>query len=155
MVNYITRLKPGDSAPDFKGKDQNGNLVSLGNFKGKKLIIYFYPKDSTPACTVQACNLRDNYAALTKKGYAIVGISADDEKMHKKFSDKNQLPFSLIADTDKRIIEAYDVWGEKKFMGRIYDGINRTTFVIDEEGKIEKVILNVKTKSHTEQILEE
>ena len=154
MVNYITRLKPGDTAPDFKGRDQNGNLISLSSFKGKKLIIYFYPKDNTPACTVQACNLRDNYGALKKKGYAIVGISADDEKMHKKFSDKFQLPFPLIADTDKKIIEAYDVWGEKKFMGRIYDGINRTTFIINENGKIEKIILNVKTKSHTEQILE-
>lgn len=154
MVNYITRLKPGDTAPDFKGKDQNGKLVSLGNFKGKKLILYFYPKDSTPACTVQACNLRDNYSGLKRQGYAIVGISADDEKMHKKFSDKNQLPFPLIADTDKKIIEAYDVWGEKKFMGRIYDGINRITFVIDEKGKIEKIVLNVLTKKHTEQIIE-
>lgn len=155
MVNYVTRLKKGDKAPGFKGKDQNGNIISLSSFKGEKLIIYFYPKDNTPACTVQACNLRDNYSALKKKGYSIVGISADDEKMHKKFSDKNQLPFHLIADTDKKIIEAYDVWGEKKFMGRIYEGINRTTFVIDEKGIIEKVILNVKTKSHTEQILEE
>ena len=155
MVNYVTRLKTGEKAPDFKGKDQNGNVITLSSFKGKKLIMYFYPKDNTPACTVQACNLRDNYVALKKKGYAIVGISADDEKMHKKFSDKNLLPFPLIADTDKKIIQAYDVWGEKKFMGRIFDGINRTTFIIDEKGVIEKVILNVKTKSHTEQILEE
>jgi peroxiredoxin Q/BCP len=154
MVNYITRLKPGDAAPDFKGKDQDGRWVSLDNFKGKKLILYFYPKDNTPACTVQACNLRDNFASLKRKGYAIVGISADDERMHKKFSEKHQLPFPLIADTDKRIIKAYDVWGEKKFMGKIYDGINRTTFVIDEKGKIEKIILNVKTKKHTEQVIE-
>lgn len=155
MVNYITRLKTGDKAPDFIGKDQNGNVIDLSSFKGKKLIIYFYPKDNTPGCTIQACNLRDNYTALKKRGYEIVGISADDEKMHKKFSDKNQLPFPLIADTDKKIIQVYDVWGEKKFMGRILDGINRTTFVINEKGIIEKIILNVKTKSHTEQILEE
>jgi peroxiredoxin Q/BCP len=155
MVNYITRLKAGDKAPEFKGVDQYGNVISLGSFRGRKVILYFYPKDDTPSCTAQACNLRDNYAALKKKGYAIIGISADDEKKHKKFSDKYQLPFPLIADTDKKIIEAYDVWGEKKFMGKIFDGINRTTFIIDEEGKIEKIVLNVKTKSHTEQILAE
>lgn len=153
MVNYITRLTKGAQAPYFTGSDQNGNVVSLNDFKGKKLIIYFYPKDNTPACTAQACNLRDNYEVLLNKGYAIIGISADDEKNHKKFSTKYQLPFSLIADTDKKIIEAYDVWGEKKFMGRIYDGINRTTFVIDEKGKIEKIILNVTTKNHTDQII--
>ena len=155
MTNHITRLKAGDTAPDFEGKDQYGNLISLSSFKDKKVILYFYPKDNTPGCTAQACNLRDNYAVLKKKGYIIIGISADDEKKHKKFSDKYQLPFPLIADTDKKIIEAYDVWGPKKFMGIVFDGINRTTFVIDEKGKIEKVILDVKTKTHTEQILEE
>ncbi len=153
MINYITRLKEGDKAPDFSGKDQDGNIISLQDFKGKKLIIYFYPKDNTPSCTNEACNFRDNYKLLKQKGYSIIGISADDEKSHKKFSTKYQLPFSLLVDTDKKIIEAYDVWGEKKFMGRIFDGINRTTFVIDEEGKIEKIILNVNTKNHTEQIL--
>ncbi len=153
MANYITHLKLGDKAPDFKGKDQDSNSVSLKDFKGKKLIIYFYPKDDTPTCTVEACNLRDNYALLKKKGYSIVGVSADDEKKHKKFSTKHQLPFPLIADVDRKIIEAYDVWGEKKFMGKVFDGINRTTFVIDENGKIEKVITTVKSKEHTEQIL--
>lgn len=153
MVNYCTSLKSGDKAPDFSEKDQFGNLVSLKSFKGKKLVIYFYPKDNTPACTVQACNLRDNYMSLKKQGFEIIGVSADDEKLHKKFSDKHQLPFSLIADTDKNMIKTYDVWGQKKFMGKIYDGINRTTFVIDEKGVIEQVILDVKTKNHSEQIL--
>jgi peroxiredoxin Q/BCP len=152
-VNYITSLKEGDKAPDFIGKDQDGNVISLKSFKGKKVIIYFYPKDNTPSCTNEACNLRDNYKLLKQKGYAIVGVSADDEKSHKKFSTKYQLPFSLLVDADKKIIEAYDVWGEKKFMGRVFDGINRTTFVIDEGGKIEKIILKVDTKNHTEQII--
>lgn len=153
MANYITSLKAGDKAPDFKGKDQDSNSVSLDDFKGRKLIIYFYPKDGTPTCTIEACNLRDNYALLKTKGYSIVGVSADDEKNHKKFITKYQLPFPLIADVDKKIIEAYDVWGEKKFMGKVFDGINRTTFVIDESSKIEKVITTVKSKQHTEQIL--
>jgi thioredoxin-dependent peroxiredoxin len=154
MANHITNLKPGDKAPDFKSKDQDGNLISLKDFKGKKLVLYFYPKDDTPGCTNEACNLRDNYADLKKKGYAIVGVSADDEKKHTKFIQKYDLPFSLIADVDHKVIKAYDVWGEKQFMGRVYDGIVRTTFVINEKGKIEKVITNVKTKDHTEQILE-
>lgn len=153
MVNYVTRLKPGDKAPDFKGIDQQGNSLSLNNYKGKKLIIYFYPKDDTPGCTAQACNLRDNYALLKKKGYQIVGVSADGEKKHKKFAEKYQLPFPLIADTDMNMIKAYDVWGEKKFMGRVFDGINRTTFIVDEKGIIEKIILDIKTKHHTQQIL--
>lgn len=153
MVNYCTSLKSGDKAPDFSGKDQFGNLVSLKSFKGKKLVIYFYPKDNTPACTVQACNLRDNYMSFKKQGFEIIGVSADDEKLHKKFSDKYQLPFSLIVDTEKEMIKAYDVWGQKKFMGKVYDGINRTTFVLDEKGIIQQVILDVKTKSHSEQIL--
>lgn len=155
MANHITHLKAGDKAPDFKAKDQNGNLISLKDFKGKKLVLYFYPKDDTPGCTNEACNLRDNFSGLRKKGYAVVGVSADEEKKHKKFIVKYGLPFPLIADTDKKVIEAYDVWGEKQFMGRIYDGIVRTTFVINEKGKIEKVITNVKTKDHTKQILEE
>ncbi len=154
MGNYITHLKEGGKAPDFKAKDQDGNIVSLKDFKGKKLVLYFYPKDDTPGCTNEACNLRDNYAALKKKGYAIVGVSADDEKKHNKFIKKYSLPFPLLADTDKKVIEAYDVWGEKHFMGRTYDGIVRTTFVINEKGKIEKVITAVDTKNHTEQILE-
>lgn len=154
MANYVTRLKKGDKAPDFKAKDQEGNIISLKNFKGKKLVLFFYPKDNTPGCTNEVCNLRDNYTALQKAGYSIVGVSADDEKKHKKFINKFKLPFPLIADTDKKVIEAYDVWGEKKFMGLIFDGIVRTTFVIDEEGIIEQVITTVDTKNHTEQILE-
>ena len=154
MANYVTRLKEGDKAPDFKGKDQDGKVISLKDFKGKKLVIYFYPKDDTPGCTVEACNLRDNYATLKKEGYEVVGISADEEKKHKKFIDKYKLPFTLIADVDKKIIEAFDVWGEKKFMGKVFDGIIRTTFVINEKGRIEKVISKVDTKNHTEQILE-
>jgi peroxiredoxin Q/BCP len=154
MANHITHLKTGDKAPNFKAKDQDGNSISLKDFAGKKLVLYFYPKDDTPSCTNEACNLRDNFGSLKKKGYAIVGVSADEEKKHKKFIAKYDLPFPLIADTDKKVIEAYDVWGEKFFMGRTFDGIVRTTFVIDEKGKIEKVITDVKTKNHTEQILE-
>jgi len=153
MGNYVTRLKSGDKAPDFKGKDQDGTTISLKDFKGKKLVLYFYPKDNTPGCTAEACNLRDNYTALKKKGYEIVGVSADDDKIHKKFIDKYQLPFPLIADINKKVIEAYDVWGEKKFMGKVYDGIIRTTFLIDEKGIIEKVISKVDTKNHSEQII--
>ncbi len=154
MANHTTGLKAGDKAPDFKEKDQNGKLVSLKDFKGKKLVLYFYPKDSTPGCTVEACNLRDNYSGLKKKGYAILGVSADEESKHLKFIAKNNLPFPLLADVNLNVIKAYDVWGKKKFMGKVYDGINRTTFVIDEKGKIEKVITSVNTKNHTEQILE-
>lgn len=155
MANHSTGLKAGDKAPDFKANDQTGKPVSLKDFKGKKLVLYFYPKDDTPTCTTEACNLRDNYALLKKKGYAIVGVSADDEKKHTKFAAKHDLPFQLLADTDMKIIKAYDVWGEKLFMGRIFDGIVRTTFIIDEKGKIEKVITNVKSKEHAGQILEE
>ena len=153
MANYVTSLKKGDEAPDFSGKNQDGKLISLKDFKGKKLVIYFYPKDDTPGCTAQACNIRDNYAVLKKNGYAIIGISADDEKKHKKFIEKYNLPFQLIADIDKTIIRSYDVWGEKKFMGKIYEGIARSTFLIDEKGVIEKVISDVITKNHAEQIL--
>lgn len=154
MANYVTKFKKGDKAPDFKAKDQNGKIVSLKDFKGQKLVLYFYPKDNTPGCINEACNLRDNYGALKKKGYTIVGVSADDEKKHTKFIKKFDLPFSLLADVDKKMIEAYDVWGEKKFMGLTFDGIVRTTFVIDEKGIIEEVITKVDTKNHTEQILQ-
>ncbi|MDQ3047598.1 MAG: thioredoxin-dependent thiol peroxidase [Bacteroidota bacterium] len=153
MANYLTSFTKGDNAPDFTGKNQDGKLVSLKDFKGKKLVLFFYPKDNTPGCTAEACDLRDNYPELVKKGYAIVGISADEEKKHKKFIDKFSLPFPLIADTEMKIIKDYDVWGEKLFMGRTFDGIVRTTFVIDEKGKIEKVITKVKTKEHADQIL--
>lgn len=154
MKNHTTGLKAGDKAPNFEGKDESGKLVSLKSFAGKKLVLYFYPKDNTPTCTVEACNLRDNYSLLIKKGYSILGVSADDETKHLKFIKKFDLPFSLLADADMKVIKAYDVWGQKQFMGRIFDGINRTTFVIDEKGKIEKVITDVKSKNHTEQILE-
>lgn len=149
----MTNLKKGDKAPYFKGKDQDGNIISLDDFKGHKLVLYFYPKDSTPGCTSQACNLRDNYDMLIKKGYKVLGVSADSEKSHKKFIEKNNLPFPLIADTDKEILKAYGVWGPKKFMGRDFLGIHRTTFVIDEEGSIMEVIEKVQTKDHTAQII--
>ncbi len=149
----MTHLKQGDKAPDFSGKDQNGNNIKLADFAGKKVILYFYPKDLTPGCTAQACNFRDNAALLKDKGFAVVGVSADDEKLHKKFVEKHDLNFSLLADTDKKIITDYGVWGPKKFMGRNYDGINRETFVIGENGHIEHVIEKVQTKTATEQIL--
>lgn len=149
----MTTLTEGKKAPIFKGTDQDGNTISLTDFKGKKLILYFYPKDDTPGCTAQACNLRDNYDALLTKGFAIVGVSTDPVKKHKKFEIKYQLPFALIADEDKTIVEQYGVWGEKKFMGRVYDGIFRTTFLIGEDGKIKKIITKPDTKNHTEEIL--
>lgn len=154
MANYVTKLKEGDKAPDFKAKDQEGNIISLNGFSGKKLVLFFYPKDNTAGCINEVCNLRDNYTALKNKGFSIVGVSADDEKKHKKFIDKFNLPFPLIVDTDKKVIEAYDVWGEKQFMGLIFDGIVRTTFVIDGKGIIEQLITTVDTKNHTQQILE-
>lgn len=149
----MTHLKTGDKAPEFEAKDQNGNPVKLSDYRGKKVVLYFYPKDDTPGCTAEACNFRDNYSELQSKGYEIIGVSADDEKKHQKFINKHDLPFTLIADTDKEVINAFGVWGKKKFMGREYDGIHRETFVIDEEGKIEQVIEKVKTKDATAQIL--
>lgn len=150
----MTHLKEGDKAPEINGKDQNGNNVSLSDFSGKKLILYFYPKDDTPGCTMEACNFRDNYQELLNKGFAVLGVSADTEKKHLKFIDKYDLPFPLIADTEKELINAYGVWGLKKFMGREYDGIHRVTFIINEEGKIEKIIEKVKNKNATGQVLE-
>ncbi len=147
----MTHLKTGDKAPAFKGNNQDGEQISLDDFKGKKLVLYFYPKDSTPGCTAQACNLRDNYDLLLNKGYAVVGVSADSDKSHKKFIEKNNLPFPLIADTGNEILKAYGVWGIKK--GRAKDGIHRTTFVIDENGFIAEVVEKVDTKEHTSQIL--
>lgn len=148
-------LKPGDIAPGINSSDQNGNPLNLADFKGSKVIVYFYPKDDTPGCTAEACSLRDGYSDLLNKGFKIIGISADNSKSHKKFSDKYHLPFPLVPDTDKEIIKAYGVWGKKKFMGREFDGIIRTTFIIGEDGKIIKVIDDVKTKNHSEQILSE
>nr|WP_236974882.1 thioredoxin-dependent thiol peroxidase [Membranihabitans maritimus] len=149
----MTKLNTGEKAPDFSGIDQNGNNISLKDFQGKKLALFFYPKDNTPGCTKEVCNLRDNYSQLQNEGYEIIGVSADTEKSHKKFSDKFDLPFPLIADTEKKIINDYGIWGKKKFMGREYDGIHRKTFLIDENGMIEKIIEKVKTKDHAAQIL--
>ena len=149
-----TILKAGTTAPDFTANDQNGKPVSLSDYKGKKVALYFYPKDNTPGCTAQACNLKDNFAALKKAGIIVLGVSADDEKSHKKFESKFDLPFTLVADTDRKIVQAYGVWGLKKFMGKEHLGIYRTTFLINEKGAIEHVIEKVATKDHTAQILE-
>ncbi len=146
-------LKVGDSAPDFSVNDQSGNPVKLSDFKGKKVVLYFYPKDNTPGCTAEACNLRDNYEALQKAGYVVLGVSTDSEKSHQKFIDKFELPFPLLADTEKQIHDKYDTWVEKSMYGRKYMGTARTTFLIDENGKIEEIIGKVKTKDHTAQIL--
>lgn len=149
----MTHLKAGDKAPMFTGTDQNGDAVSLSQFKGRKLILYFYPQDNTPTCTVQACNLRDNYALLQKHGYAVVGVSPDDPAKHKKFESKFNLPFTLIADTSHEIIRRYGVWGEKQLYGRRYMGLHRTSFVIDENGVITKIFLRPKSKEHAKEIL--
>jgi len=146
-------LSVGDKAPDFKVKDQDGNEIKLSDYEGKKVVLYFYPRDNTPGCTTEACNLRDNYEALQKAGYEILGVSTDDEKSHKKFIEKQSLPFKLLADTEKDIHEKYGTWVEKNMYGRKYMGTARKTFLIDEEGKIEEVIGKVKTKEHTAQIL--
>ena len=149
----MTTLKIGDKAPGFSVKDQHGKTINLEDFKGKKVVLFFYPKASTPGCTAEACNLRDNYQDFQSKGYEILGASADSEKRQMNFSTKQELPYSLLADEDKEVIMAYGVWGPKKFMGKEYDGIHRTTFVIDENGNIEDVITKVKTKDHSAQIL--
>ena len=153
FVAHSTGLKVGDKAPNFKANDQNGKLISLTDLKGKNIVLYFYPKDNTPTCTMEACSLRDEHQFLSKKNFVVLGVSADDEKMHKKFATKYELPFSLLADTDMAIIKAYDVWGTKQFMGRIYDGIIRTTFIINEKRIISNVITDVKSKEHGKQIL--
>jgi thioredoxin-dependent peroxiredoxin len=146
-------LQPGDKAPDFKVNDENGNLVSLKDFKGKKLVLYFYPKDMTPGCTAESCNLRDNYKMLQKQGYEVLGISTDTEKSHQKFIAKEKLPFHLLADPDKKVHEAYGTWVEKTMYGRKYMGTARVTFLIDEKGVIESIIQKVDTKNHAAQIL--
>lgn len=150
---HITRLKVGQVAPGFTAFDENGKSVSLIDFKGKKLVLFFYPKDDTPGCTSQSCNLRDNYRTFLKNGYEVVGVSADDQKSHRKFIYKYSLPFHLLADTDHQLINAYDVWGTKMLFGRVYDGIVRTTFIISEEGIVEKIIADVDTNTHAEQVL--
>ncbi|MGY5351292.1 thioredoxin-dependent thiol peroxidase [Wenyingzhuangia sp. IMCC45533] len=146
-------LKVGDKAPNFEAIDQNEKTIKLSDFKGKKLVVFFYPKASTPGCTVEACNLRDHYQTFLAQNYEVIGVSADSVKRQSNFANKQELPFSLLADEDKKVIEAFGVWGPKKFMGKEYDGIHRTTFVIDESGVIEEVITKVKTKDHTAQIL--
>lgn len=149
----MTTLKAGDKAPNFEAKDQDGNVQTLKDYEGKKLVVFFYPKASTPGCTAEACNLRDNWETFQAKGYDILGVSADSAKRQQNFKNKYELPFPLLADEDKEVIEAFGVWGPKKFMGKEYDGIHRTTFVINEEGVLEDVISKVKTKAHSEQIL--
>ncbi len=148
-------MQIGEKAPEILGVNEKGEEIRLNNYKGKKIVLYFYPKDSTPGCTAQACNLRDNYEALRQAGYEVIGVSVDSEKSHQKFIEKNQLPFTLIADTDKKLVEAFGVWGEKSMCGRKYMGTFRTTFIINEEGTIERIIgpKEVKTKDHTAQIL--
>lgn len=150
----MIQLKEGEKAPVFVGVDELGNEMSLTQFQGKKLILYFYPKDNTPGCTMEAKNLRDNFELLRSKGFEIVGVSPDTMKKHQNFIEKHDLPFHLLADTDKKVLNDYGVWGKKKFMGREYDGVHRTTFVIDGNGVIVKIFKKVKTKAHAEQILE-
>ena len=150
----MTTLEIGDHAPQFEAKDNAGKTIKLTDYAGKKLVLFFYPKASTPGCTKEACDLRDNYQTFLTKGYDILGVSADAAKKQQNWIDKHELPFPLLADEDKAVIAAFGVWGPKKFMGKEYDGIHRTTFIIDEKGIIEDVILKVKTKAHAAQILE-
>jgi peroxiredoxin Q/BCP len=146
-------LAIGDKAPEFSVNDQDGNVVKLSDYRGKKVVLYFYPKDQTPGCTAQSCNLRDNYERLQAAGYEVLGISSDSEKSHQKFIEKQNLPFTLLADTEKNVHDLYGTWVEKKMYGRTYMGTARTTFIINEEGNIEEIIEKVKTKDHTAQIL--
>jgi len=146
-------LNPGDKAPSFEALDQNGNTVKLQDFAGKKLVLYFYPKDNTPGCTAESCNLRDNYEAMQAQGYAVLGVSSDSEASHQKFIEKHSLPFPLLADTDKKVHELYGTWGEKSMYGKKYMGTIRTTFVIGEDGTILDIIKKVKTKDHAKQII--
>lgn len=146
-------LKVGDAAPAFSAINEKNETVTLADFKGKKLVLYFYPKDDTPGCTAEACSLRDSYEVFLNKGYAVLGVSPDSAKKHIKFQDKYSLPFSLLADEDHAVAEAFGVWGEKKLMGRTYQGIHRATFIIDEQGMIERIIDKVDTANHAEQVL--
>jgi len=150
----MNTLKVGDKVPDFESTDQDGNSIRMSDYRGKKLVVFFYPKANTPTCTVEACNLSDNYENLQKNGYEILGVSADSERRQANFKNKFGFPYPLLADTDKTVIKTFGVWGPKKFMGRTFDGIHRITFVINEDGIIENVIDKVKAKKHTEQILE-
>jgi peroxiredoxin Q/BCP len=148
-----THLKVGEKAPGFTGIDQDGNTVSLADLRGQKLVLFFYPEDDTPTCTIQACNLRDNYALLKQNGFKVIGISPDDEKSHQKFKKKFGLPFTLLADPQHKIIDKYGVWGEKNLYGRKYMGLHRTTFVIDEKGFISRIFLRPRNKAHAEEIV--
>nr|MBS0037721.1 thioredoxin-dependent thiol peroxidase [Saprospiraceae bacterium] len=150
----MARPKKGDKAPHFEGPNEKGETVSLSDFKGKKLILFFYPKDDTPGCTAAACSLRDDYESLREQGFELLGVSPDSPKKHSKFIDKYNFPFSLLADEEKNTLKAYGAWGKKKFMGREYDGVLRSTFIIDEKGEIAEVIDKVKTKTHAQQIKE-
>jgi len=150
----MTTLKAGDKAPDFKALDEQGNTVELSDYSGKKLVVFFYPKASTPGCTAEACDLNDNFDRFQAKGYEILGVSADSAKRQSNFKNKYGFKYPLLADEDKAVIQAFGVWGPKKFMGKEYDGIHRTTFIIDENGTIEEVITKVKTKAHAAQILD-
>jgi len=150
----MTELAEGMKAPDFSGKDQSGNAISLKDMQGRKVILYFYPKDNTPGCTTESCNLRDNYRELIKKGFEVIGVSADSEKSHQNFIDKYNLPFNLISDSGKEILKSYGAWGPKKLYGKVYEGILRKTIIIDEQGVILKIINKVDTKNHTNQILD-
>ena len=149
----MTHLKEGEKAPAFTGNDQNGKPVSIADYKGKKIVLFFYPEDDTPTCTIQACNLRDNYPLLKKNGWVVIGVSPDDEKSHLKFEKKFSLPYTLLADPEHKIIDKYGVWGEKHLYGRDYMGIHRTTFLIDEKGVIQKIFLRPKNKQHAEEII--
>lgn len=149
----MSHLQEGQKAPPFQGKDQDGKTIRLKDFAGKKLVLYFYPQDDTPTCTVQACNLRDNYAALQAAGYAVLGVSPDTVEKHKKFGTKHALPFPLLADVDRKVIDLYGVWGEKQMYGRKYEGLIRTTFVIDEKGIIQSIIRKPKSKQHAEEVM--
>lgn len=152
--NHVTSLKAGEKAPLFKGVDQDGSKISLTDYKGKKLVVYFYPKDDTPTCTVQACNLRDHFAVLRKAGIEVVGVSGDSVDRHKKFETKYKLPFRMVSDESLAIIKAYDVWGPKQFMGKKFDGLVRTTFLINEKGVIDHIITKPNSKEHAEEILD-
>ncbi len=153
ICRMATHLLEGQKAPAFAGIDQDGNKVSLADFKGQKVVLYFYPEDDTPTCTVQACNLRDNYSLLTKNGLAVIGISPNSEADHQKFRKKFSLPFTLLSDPEHKIIDKYGVWGQKNLYGRDYMGLHRTTFVIDEEGIVKKIFLRPKNKAHAEEII--
>jgi peroxiredoxin Q/BCP len=152
-IKTMQTLKQGDVVPDFSSTDEQGNVVTLSDYKGKKLVVFFYPKASTPGCTVEACNLRDHYKELQAQGYELLGVSADSEKRQSNFKNKYEFPFPLLADEDKTVINTFGVWGPKKFMGKEYDGIHRMTFIINEQGVVDRVIEKVKTKDHAAQIL--